>query len=226
MEVTSVARVQQRFIQRVFNWMFVGLLMTGAIAFILENNHRTIAYFSEHMGVVYGLIFAELALVFILVARINKMSATAATLLFFIYAALNGVTLSLVLSVYTTASIVLTFAITAGMFGIMAVLGYVTKRDLSKLGSIFLMLLIGLILATIVNLFLQSSGLTMILSYLGVIIFCGLTAYDMQKIKEMGRANPYTGEMETNAAIIGALALYLDFINLFLYLLRIFGNRD
>ena len=226
MEVTSIARVQQRFIQRVFNWMFVGLLMTGAIAFILENNNRAIAYFSEHTGVVFGLLIAELALVFFLVARINKMSATTATLLFFLYAALNGVTLSLVLSVYTTASVVLTFAITAGMFGIMAVLGYVTKKDLSKLGSIFLMLLIGLILATLVNLFLQSSGLTMILSYLGVVIFCGLTAYDMQKIKQMGQSNSYSGDMVTNATIIGALALYLDFINLFLYLLRIFGNRD
>jgi FtsH-binding integral membrane protein len=226
MEVTSVARVQQRFIQRVFNWMFVGLLMTGAIALILENNNRAIAYFAEHTGIVFGLLIAELALVFFLAARIHKMSATTATLLFFIYAALNGVTLSLILSVYTTASVVLTFAITAGMFGIMAAFGYLTKIDLSKLGSIFLMLLIGLILATLVNMFLQSSGLTMILSYLGVVIFCGLTAYDMQKIKQMGQGNNYYGDMETNAAIIGALTLYLDFINLFLYLLRILGNRE
>lgn len=226
MQTTSIARIQQRFVQRVFNWMFVGLLMTAVIAFYLESNDRVISYFSAHPGIVLILFLVEIGLVITLSARVHKMSATAATLLFFLYAALNGVTFSLILSVYTTASIVSTFGITAGMFGVMAIIGYVTRIDLSKIGSILFMLLIGLIIATLVNVFLHSSGLSLILAYIGVVVFCGFTAYDIQKIKRMGMSNEFHGDMETNAAIIGALALYLDFINLFLYLLRIFGSRD
>lgn len=226
MQIASIGRVQQTFVQRVFNWMFIGLLLTSAVAFLLQTNTSAIQYFQAHRGLVIILAFIELGLVFTLSARIHKMSAATASLLFFSYAALNGVTFSLILFAYTTSSVASTFVITAGMFGAMAFFGYVTRMDLSKMGSILFMLLIGMVLATLVNIFLHNSGLTLVLTYLGVIVFSGLTAYDMQKIKQMGSSDMYYGEMASNAAILGALALYLDFINLFLFLLRIFGQRE
>ncbi|MCI1696207.1 Bax inhibitor-1/YccA family protein [Aneurinibacillus aneurinilyticus] len=226
MNIAAVAAEQRRYIQRVFSWMFVGLLMTAVVAYLLSRNENVLTYFSAHPYVFFGILIAELVMVFYLSARIHKLSITSATLLFFIYAALNGITFSLLFALYTSSSIVLTFLITAGMFGTLAVYGYVTKRDLSRMGSILFMALIGLILATLVNFFLHSSTLYWITTYAGVIVFSGLTAYDIQKIKEANTiGNEGTGE-ETKEAIIGALILYLDFINLFLYLLRIFGNRD
>lgn len=226
MNIAAVAAEQRRYIQRVFSWMFVGLLMTAVVAYLLSRNENVLTYFSSHPYVFFGILIAELVMVFYLSARIHKLSITSATLLFFIYAALNGITFSLLFALYTSSSIVLTFLITAGMFGTLAVYGYVTKRDLSRMGSILFMALIGLILATLVNFFLHSSTLYWITTYAGVIVFSGLTAYDIQKIKEANTiGNEGTGE-ETKEAIIGALILYLDFINLFLYLLRIFGNRD
>ncbi|GED15061.1 hypothetical protein AM501_27070 [Aneurinibacillus migulanus] len=226
MNIAAVAAEQRRYIQRVFSWMFVGLLMTAVVAYLLSRNENVLTYFSEHPYAFFGILIAELIMVFYLSARVHKLSVTSATLLFFIYAALNGITFSLLFALYTSSSIVLTFLITAGMFGTLAVYGYVTKRDLSRMGSILFMALIGLILATLVNFFLHSSTLYWITTYVGVIVFSGLTAYDMQRIKEANIiGNEGTGE-ETKEAIIGALILYLDFINLFLYLLRIFGNRD
>ncbi len=226
MNIAAVAAEQRRYIQRVFSWMFVGLLMTAVVAYLLSRNENVLTYFSERPYAFFGILIAELIMVFYLSARVHKLSVTSATLLFFIYAALNGITFSLLFALYTSSSIVLTFLITAGMFGTLAVYGYVTKRDLSRMGSILFMALIGLILATLVNFFLHSSTLYWITTYVGVIVFSGLTAYDMQRIKEANIiGNEGTGE-ETKEAIIGALILYLDFINLFLYLLRIFGNRD
>ncbi|QYY44443.1 Bax inhibitor-1/YccA family protein [Aneurinibacillus thermoaerophilus] len=206
--------------------MFAGLLMTALVAYLLSGNENVLAYFSAHPYAFFIILIAELILVFYLSARVQKLSATSAMLLFFIYAALNGITFSLLFALYTSTSIVLTFLVTAGMFGALALYGYVTKRDLSRMGSILFMALIGLILATLVNFFLQSSSLYWITTYAGVVIFSGLTAYDMQKIKETNIIGNEDTEEETKEAIIGALILYLDFLNLFLYLLRIFGNRD
>jgi uncharacterized protein len=227
MNIATLVRTQQRYIQRVFSWMFVGLLMTAIVAFVLGSNNKVISYFQHNPGIFFGIVIAELVLVFFLSARINKMSATAATLIFFIYAALNGITFSLLFSVYSLGSIGITFLVTAGMFGVLAVYGAITKRDLSKMGSILFMALIGLVLASVVNMFIASSGLTWVITYAGVIIFAGLTAYDMQIIKQNGTfVRNENDEVITRSAIMGALMLYLDFINLFFYLLRIFGNRD
>ncbi|AMA74078.1 hypothetical protein ACH33_15465 [Aneurinibacillus sp. XH2] len=226
LNLATVAAEQRRYIQRVFSWMFAGLLMTALVAYLLSGNENVLAYFSAHPYAFFIILIAELILVFYLSARVQKLSATSAMLLFFIYAALNGITFSLLFALYTSTSIVLTFLVTAGMFGALALYGYVTKRDLSRMGSILFMALIGLILATLVNFFLQSSSLYWITTYAGVVIFSGLTAYDMQKIKETNIIGNEDTEEETKEAIIGALILYLDFLNLFLYLLRIFGNRD
>ncbi len=175
----------------------------------------------------WGLIIAELAIVIAISAAINRLSLTTATLLFVLYSVLNGATFSLIFAVYTMSSIANVFFITAGTFGVMAAYGYFTKRDLSSLGKLLLMALIGLIIATLVNVFLvKSSGFDLILSYAGVLIFVGLTAYDTQKIKQMLAMQTDMGEGAQKVALLGALSLYLDFINLFLYLLRIFGRRE
>ena len=174
----------------------------------------------------WGLIIAELALVFIVSGMINRLSLATATLLFILYSIINGATLSMIFVAFSTAVIAKTFFITAGMFAAMSVFGYVTKRDLSGIGRILFMALIGIIIATIVNLFVKSSGFDLIISYLGVAIFVGLTAWDTQKIKQMLLTADGMDESVQKIALMGALSLYLDFINLFLYLLRIFGNRD
>ncbi|BAU29667.1 hypothetical protein DFP93_10643 [Aneurinibacillus soli] len=226
MNLTGVITEQRRYMQRVFSWMFAGLLMTAIVAYALSLNHNVLAYFSANPFALFGIIIAELVMVFFLSARVQKLSITTAMLLFFVYAALNGITFSLVFAVYTTASIATTFLVTAGMFGAAALYGYVTKRDLSRMGSILTMMLIGLLLATLVNFFLASSALYWLTTYAGVIIFTGLTAYDIQAIREANIIGNEGTDDDTKEAIMGALILYLDFINLFLYLLRIFGNRN
>ncbi|MCS1350046.1 Bax inhibitor-1/YccA family protein [Mechercharimyces sp. CAU 1602] len=210
---------------RVFAWMFAGLALTAIISFFVLADGGMITYFEQNMMVFYGLLIGELILVFFLAARVHKMSVATASFFFFFYAALNGFTLSPLLSIYNVGSIGVVFAITAGMFGSMALYGYVTKRDLSKLGSILFMALIGLIIASIANIFMNSGVLYWVISYVGVLIFCGLTAFDVQKIKRM-EAISMDEDNHAKAAIMGALALYLDFINMFIFLLRIFGNRD
>ena len=177
--------------------------------------------------VMWGLFIAELAMVLILSARIMKLSFPAAGLMFAAYAILNGVTMAFIFAVYTASSIAQTFFITAGTFACMSVVGFVVRRDLSSMGRVLYMLLIGIIIATVVNIFMKSSGLAMVLNYLGVIVFVGLTAYDTQKIKRMMMAYGEAGVSdETNKlALLGSLTLYLDFINLFLYLLRFMGDR-
>ncbi|KGO03093.1 membrane protein [Porphyromonas gulae] len=219
--------LQTTTMRHVFTWMFGALGITALTAMLVAKS-SLIYTMIMNPGLLWGLIIAELALVFILSARIGKMSFFTASLLFTIYSILNGVTLSSIFIVYTMTSIAATFFITAGMFGAMALWGYFTKKDLSKWGSIFFMLLIGLILATVVNLFLRSNAMGFIISILGVIIFTGLTAFDVNKIKQMlAQMQGFEeGDVARKVALMGALTLYLDFINLFLYLLRFFGRKD
>jgi len=221
-EQRAGARADTSFIRQVFGWMFGGLVVTGGVAALLTN---TLSHeFLTHTGmpVFIGALILELVVVIVLVAGINRISAGLATSAFFLYAALNGLTFAFIFAFYTTESVWTAFFVTAGAFGAMAVIGWTTKLDLSKLGPILLMLLVGLILASIVNIFFASSTLYWVTTYLGVVIFCGLTAYDMQKLKQMNTEG-MTQEGRDKSAVIGALALYLDFINLFLFLLRIFG---
>lgn len=227
----TIAQARQEassiFLAKVFNWMAMGLGLTGIIAYFTAGTGLAQAIVASPLFMV--LIFAELGLVFYLSARIDKIQASTAAGLFIGYSALNGLTLSTVFLAYTSSSIAGTFFITAGMFGAMALYGLVTKRDLSGLGSFLFMGLIGLIIASVVNIFLKNSGLDWIISLIGVGIFTGLTAYDVQKIKRMGEEGILEqGEAAVKkGAILGALALYLDFINLFLMLLRFFGgSRD
>jgi FtsH-binding integral membrane protein len=212
------------FLAKVFNWMAMGLGITGIVAYFTANTGLAMTIVGSPLFFV--LIIGELGLVFYLSARIEKIQASTASSLFVGYSVLNGLTLSVVFLAYTSSSIAGTFFITAGMFGAMAVYGLVTKRDLSGWGSFLFMGLIGIIIASIVNIFLQSSGMHWIISLLGVFIFTGLTAYDVQTIKKIGEEGIMAqGEAAIRkGSIMGALRLYLDFINLFLMLLRFFGG--
>jgi hypothetical protein len=213
------------FLAKVFNWMAIGLGLTGLVAYITAST----PLYAAVRPLIFLFFIAELGMVFYLSARINKLSATAATGLFLGYAVLNGVTLSTILLMYTMTSIAATFFITAGMFGAMAVYGFVTKKDLSGMGSFLFMGLIGIIIASVVNIFIGSSMVSWVISAIGVIVFTGLTAYDVQKISQMGAGGiMHQGDAAVRKmAIMGALALYLDFINLFIMLLHFFGgSRD
>ena len=215
------------FLAKVFNWMAIGLGLTGLAAFLTVNSQAALQFVFGNKMVFYGLIFGELGLVFYLSARIERISAQAATGLFIAYSILNGVTLSAILLLYTMTSVAATFFVTAGMFGAMSVYGFVTKKDLSSWGSFLFMGLIGIIIASVVNIFLGSSMMSWIISGIGVIIFTGLTAYDVQQITRMGEQGIMNGGESAirKGAIMGALKLYLDFINLFLMLLRFMGDR-
>lgn len=211
--------------RKVYVWMTLALVITGFVAYGVASSPGLITAMVSNKLLFWGLFIAELALVWTVTARINRLSLTTATLLFILYSALNGATLSLILLVYTMQSIASVFFITAGTFAAMAAIGYFTKADLSSLGKILMMALIGLIIATVVNAFLlKSGGFSLILSYVGVLIFVGLTAYDTQKIKQMLIMADDVNEETQKIALLGSLSLYLDFINLFLYLLRIFGS--
>lgn len=213
--------------RKVYVWMTLALVLTGITAYGVASSPSLMMTIIQTPAIMWGLIIAELAIVIAISAAINRLSLTTATLLFVLYSVLNGATLSLIFAVYTMSSIANVFFITAGTFGVMAAYGYFTKRDLSSWGKLLLMALIGLIIATLVNIFLvKSSGFDLILSYAGVLIFVGLTAYDTQKIKQMLAMQTDMGEGAQKVALLGALSLYLDFINLFLYLLRIFGRRE
>jgi uncharacterized protein len=220
----AVAREDSGFLQRVFLWMFVGLAITGGVAAAIGSSDQLLTDITESPGIIIGVIVVQLAIVFGISFAINRISVGLATVLFLIYSATVGITFAFIFELYTTQSIFTTFLITAGMFGALAVWGAITDADLSKVGSIAFMALIGLILATIVNIFWANSTLYWITTYAGVAIFAALTAYDMQKLKQIGEQG-LTGEAEGRAAILGALTLYLDFINLFLFLLRIFGQQ-
>lgn len=212
--------------RKVYVWMTLALVITGFTAYGVANSPGILQAIYTNQILFWGLIIAEFALVFGVSAAINKLSLTTATLMFILYSVINGALLSYIFLYYTASSVATVFFITAGTFAAMAIVGYTTKTDLSSMGKILFMALIGLIIATLVNIFIKSDGLTMILSYVGVLIFVGLTAWDSQKIKQMLLQAPDAGEGAQKLALLGALTLYLDFINLFIYLLRIFGRRE
>ena len=212
--------------RKTYLWMSMALVITGLTAYVVATNAAISNFLFMHSQLIWVLFLAEIGLVIGLSAAIRKISLSAATLMFVAYAALNGITFSSLFYVYTMGSLASTFFITAGTFGAMSLVGFFTKADLSSMGKILLMALIGLIIASVVNIFVASSGLEVLMTYLGVLIFVGLTAYDTQKIKQMFLMAPDASEATQKYAVLGALTLYLDFINLFLYLLRIFGRRE
>lgn len=213
--------------RKVYVWMALALVITGITAFGIANNPSLAYTIVTNRLLFWGLVIAEFGLVVAISGAINRLSITTATLLFILYSVINGATLSVIFLAYTLTSIANVFFITAGTFGVMAFLGYTTKKDLTSLGRMMFIGLIGIIIATIVNLFLGSSMLNMIVSYVGVVIFVGLTAYDSQKIKYMLYEADSMDEGAQKLALLGSLTLYLDFINLFLMLLKIFGgNKD
>lgn len=212
-------------IRKVYTWMALALAITGVTAYGVAISPNLISLIFGSRLMFFGLIVAELAMVIILSARLNKLSLTSATLLFVGYSVLNGVTMSSIFLVFTMSSIASTFFICAATFAAMSAYGAFTKSDLSSMGKLMFMALIGLIIATVVNIFVGSSTLDLIISYVGVLVFVGLTAWDTQKIKMMLSQVDYMDESAQKVALIGALSLYLDFVNLFLYMLRIFGGR-
>lgn len=215
--------VVKTLMRNVYLWMTLALGITGITAWITLETGLLLALVGTPLIV---LCIVELVLVFVISGRIERLSLTAATLLFIVYSIINGLTLSPILLVYTQESVVSTFFITAGMFAGMALVGTFTKKDLSTMGRILFMLLIGLLVATVVNIFLASSHMAWIISLVGVVVFTGLTAYDAQKIKNMlTMVGSEVNESTSKLALLGSLSLYLDFINLFLYLLRLFGSR-
>jgi FtsH-binding integral membrane protein len=216
--------VERGLLTSVYGWMTGGLALTGLVALLVYTT-PALARAVLGSGLFWVLIVGELALVFALSAFVGRMSPATAALLFIAYSALNGLTLSVIFFVYTAGSLASTFFVTAGTFGVMSAYGYVTKRDLSRFGSLLGMALIGLIIASVVNLFWANPALYWAVTYAGVLIFVGLTAYDTQRIKAMAHAVDPTDPAVGKLAIIGALALYLDFINLFLMLLRLLGRR-
>lgn len=213
--------------RKVYVWMTLALVITGFTAFGVANSPGILQAIYTNQILFWGLIIAEFALVIGVSAAINKISLTTATLMFVLYSVINGALLSYIFLAYTSSSIATVFFITAGTFAAMALIGYTTKTDLSSMGKYLLMALIGMIIATLVNVFfVKSTGFELVLSYVGVLVFVGLTAYDSQKIKQMLLQAPDAGEGAQKVALLGALSLYLDFINLFIYLLRIFGKRE
>lgn len=208
---------------KVYLWMTLALVVTGMTAYYVASSPAILYAIVSNQIAFWGLFIGELVLVFVLSSRIMSLSFVTASLMFVIYSIMNGVFFSFILLAYTEQSIATTFLITAGTFGAMSLFGFVTKRDLSAMGRILFMLLIGLIIATVVNIFMKAEGLALILNYAGVVIFVGLTAYDTQSIKQMLQEH---GDKEgaEKIALLGSLSLYLDFINLFIYLLRFFGE--
>jgi FtsH-binding integral membrane protein len=217
----QVVIAQNALIRQVYSWMAGGLLITALLAFVTVSSPAILNAVFGNRLVFYGLVIGELGLVFAISGAIDRLSAAMASFLFILYAALNGVTMAVIFAVYTAESIGSTFVITAATFGAMSAYGYMTRRDLTGWGSFLFMGLIGIVIASVVNIFTQSSAASWIISAIGVIVFTGLTAYDTWKIKAMAAA----GAEGRKPAILGALTLYLDFINLFLMLLRLLGNR-
>lgn len=217
-----------KLMQNVYSWMCLALVITGMTAWLVGHNHSLQQIIFGNSIMFWGLMIGELALVLILSARINKLSLNTAGIMFGLYSVINGLTLGSIFMVYAETSIAQAFFVTAGTFGGMSLLGYFIKKDLSTLGRIFYMALIGLVVAIVVNMFFGNSVFDLIITVAGLIIFIGLTAYDTQKIKEMLlQAQQYgVTEQTSKIALMGSLSLYLDFINLFLYILRFLGDRD
>lgn len=212
--------------RKVYTWMTLALVITGFTAYAVASSPSILRLIYGNSYMMWILFGAELLLVVGISGAINKLSLTAATALFVLYSVINGAVFSSIFFAYTMGSIATVFFITAGTFAAMSLFGYFTQSDLSSWGRILIMGLIGVIIATVVNIFVKSGALDTILSYVGVLVFVGLTAYDTQKIKQMFLTAPDAGEATQKYALLGALSLYLDFINLFIYLLRIFGRRD
>lgn len=222
----EAAQVQARFFSQVYGWMAAGLGLTGGVALFAAASPALMEFVFGTRFVFLGLIIAELVLVGFLSARIFAWSRNQVQAAFIAYAVLNGVTMSCIFLAYTSSSIASTFFVAGGTFGVMSLYGYFTKQDLSGWGKLLSMALIGLVLAMVVNLFWQNSVMQTVTSFIGVLLFIALTAYDTQKLKEMALLGVTEGdEVSDKASILGALTLYLDFINLFLFLLRIFGSR-
>lgn len=220
----SGGRVQV-YMNYVYGWMTVGLILTGIVAWFVSNNNAIMsAIFSS--GLMWVLILAEFGLVFVLSSMINRLSGTAATAMFMLYSVLSGLSIAPIFLLYTSSSIASVFFITAGMFAALSAYGYTTKRDLSIIGRFLFMGLVGIVIASLVNIFLKSTTVMWVVTYIGVFVFAGLTATDTQKLKDLGqRFSSNEGEEFRRFSILGALILYLDFINLFLMLLRILGDR-
>ena len=223
-KVVNASAVSTLF-KSVYLQMAAALSVTGLVAYYLSQSIDFWTFIAENVSLIWVILFAQLGLVMWISARIMSMSMSTATILFIIYSAMMGVTMSSIFMLYTAESIAYVFFITAGMFLVMSVIGYVTRMDLSKVGSVLFMALIGIIIASVVNIFLNSEMLYWIISYVGVVVFTGLAAYDTQKIKHMLVEYGTADDLGNRLALLGALTLYLDFINLFLFLLRIFGNR-
>lgn len=217
----QIAIDRNTLIRQVYAWMGGGLMVTALMAMVTVSSPAILNAVFGNRLVFYGLVLGELGLVVAISGAINRLSAGAASLLFVLYAALNGITMSVIFAVYTAQSVASTFVITAATFGVMSAYGYLTRRDLTGWGSFLFMGLIGVVIASLVNIFTRSSAASWVISAVGVIVFTGLTAYDTQKIKAMAAS----GAEGRKPAILGALTLYLDFINLFLMLLRLLGNR-
>ena len=220
--------LSKNFISNVFSLMFIALGISGVTAFWFYESEAVFSLINETGITALGwiIMLAPLGLVMLMSFGFNKLSLSTLMVVFIIYSLLTGMSLSFIFLAYSSSSIAITFFITAGTFGTMALLGYTTSTDLTKFGSILYMALIGIIIASVINWFMNSAGLDYIISIIGVLIFTGLTAYDVQKLKRIGAGVEYDGETKQKLIIMGALTLYLDFINLFLFMLRLFGGRD
>lgn len=224
-ESAELKQLQASFITKVYGWMFLALVITGVVALFAASSEAYIDFIRANPRSLYVLMGATFLLVLAISWGINRISSFVATVLFLLYAALNGVTFGILFYVYTSESIASTFLVTALTFGIMSAVGYFTKKDLSSIGRLLMMALIGVVIASLVNWFMQSPMLYWIITYVGLFVFIGLVAYDTQKIKRMAVLQIEDPEAGKKGAIIGALSLYLDFINIFLLLLRLLGGR-
>ncbi len=223
----ALSAVRENALMRtVFNWMAAGLAVSGLTAYFTANSPFLLNLIFGNSFMMFVLIIGELGMVFAISKGVNTMQVSTASTLFLLFSFINGLTLSAVLLAYTYESIATTFLVTAGTFGATSLYGYVTKKDLTSMGGLLMMALIGLIIASVVNIFMASSTLGWIITYAGILIFVGLTAYDTQKIKKLGLSlTPADGDQYGRISIVGALMLYLDFVNLFLLMLRILGGR-
>jgi FtsH-binding integral membrane protein len=221
----DIVKIQQAFLTKVYGWMMLGLLVTALASFFTITNESVMRFVFGSKITFYGLFIVQFGIVIFLIARIQKMTSSVARAMFVLYSAITGVTLSSIFLAFTAESIASTFGIAALMFGAMAFYGYITKRDLTGVGQFMMMGLIGVVIASVVNIFMGSDSLGWLISIISVVVFTGLTAYDTQKMKAMAYVMLDGEEVAAKGAIIGALQLYLDFINLFLALLRLFGDR-
>ncbi len=228
-EKTTAVPVAKTFLAGVFGWMFLALGITALTSWVFASSPQLISLLYTKTGITvlgWVVMLAPIGFVIWMSAGYQRLAASTMALVFIVYSILMGMSLSFVFLAFTGTSIATTFLVTGGMFGVMAVLGYTTKTDLTRFGALMFMALIGLIIAMVVNWFMHSTGMSYIISFVGVLIFTGLTAYDVQKLKRIGSGMVEGAEGTRKMTIMGALALYLDFINLFLFLLRFFGNRQ